>query len=119
MRITLVLPAALVLLGAAGPALASSCSEQIATIERRLDSAGAEQVTGKEPPGGPTSSHSDKALDHAPKGKPTDPATTASAGGVSEARDLIKKARAQDQAGDMKGCEDTMTQAKKKAGALP
>ncbi|KQO78383.1 MULTISPECIES: hypothetical protein [unclassified Methylobacterium] len=119
MRITTVLPAALILLGAAGPAVASSCSEQIATIERRLDSAGAEQVTGKEPPGGPTSSHSDKALDHAPKGKPTDPSTTASAGGVSEARDLIKKARAQDKAGDMKGCEDTMTEAKKKAGALP
>ena len=119
MRITTVLPAALILLGAAGPAFASSCSEQIATIERRLDSAGAEQVTGKEPPGGPTSSHSDKALDHAPKGKPTDPSTTASAGGISEARDLIKKARAQDKAGDMKGCEDTMTEAKKKAGALP
>ncbi|KQO74906.1 hypothetical protein ASG51_13495 [Methylobacterium sp. Leaf465] len=119
MRITTVLPAALILLGAAGPAVASSCSEQIATIERRLDSAGAEQVTGKEPPGGPTSSHSDKALDHAPKGKPTDPSTTASAGGISEARDLIKKARAQDKAGDMKGCEDTMTEAKKKAGALP
>ncbi|KQP90818.1 MULTISPECIES: hypothetical protein [unclassified Methylobacterium] len=119
MRITLALPAALILLGTAGPVLASSCSEQIATIERRLDSAGAEQVTGKEPPGGPTSSHSDKALDHAPKGKPTDPSTTASAGGVAEARDLIKKARAQDKAGDMKGCEDTMTEAKKKAGALP
>jgi len=28
------------------PALASSCAEQIATIERRLDSAGAVQVTG-------------------------------------------------------------------------
>jgi hypothetical protein len=119
MRISFVLPAALVLLGAASPVLASSCSEQIATIERRLDSTGAEQVTGKEPAGGPTTSHSSKALDQAPKGKPTDPTTTASAGGVSEARDLIKKARAQDKAGDMKGCEDTMTEAKKKAGALP
>ena len=119
MRIHFVLPAALVLLGAAGPALASSCSEQIATIERRLDSAGAEQVTGKEPPGGPTSSHSDKALDKAPNVKPTDPSAKASAGGVAEARDLITKARAQDKAGDMKGCEDTMTEAKKKAGALP
>src|SRR4051812_8942410 len=107
MLIHVVLPAALALLGTAGPVLASSCAEQIATIERRLDSAGAEQVTGKEPPGGPTSSHSDKALDAAPEGKPTDPTTTASAGGVAEARDLIKKARAQDKAGDMKGCEDT------------
>jgi hypothetical protein len=119
MRITLVLPAALVMLGAASPVSASSCSEQIATIERRLDSTGAEQVTGKEPPGGPTSSNSAKALDKAPNVKPTDPTTAASAGSVEEARDLIKKARAQDKAGDKKGCEDTMTEVKKKAGALP
>ena len=119
MRITLVLPATLVMFGAASSVLASSCSEQIATIERRLDSAGAEQVTGKEPPGGPTSSHSPKALDKAPDVKPTEPATTASAGGVAQARDLMKKARAQDKAGDKKGCEDTMTEVKTKAGALP
>lgn len=119
MRICLVLPAALVMLGTAGPVLASSCSEQIATIERRLDSTGAEKVTGKEPAGGATSSNSPKALDKAPNVKPTDPSTTASAGGVSEARALIKKAREQDQAGDTKGCEDTMTKAKEKAGALP
>jgi hypothetical protein len=119
MRITFVLPAALVMFGATGPVFASSCSEQIATIERRFDSAGAEQVTDKEPPGGPTSSHSAKALDKAPGVKPTDPGATASAGGIEEARNLIKKARAQDKAGDMKGCEDTMTEVKKKAGALP
>jgi len=119
MRLRIVLSAALVMLGATGPVLASSCTEQIATIERRLDSVGAEQVTGKEPPGGPTTSNSAKALDKPPAGKPTDPSTTASAGGVSEARDLIKKARAQDKAGDTKACEDTMTQVKEKAGALP
>lgn len=119
MRLRIVLPAALVMLGSVAPAFASSCSEQIATIERRLDSTGAEKVTGKEPPGGPTSSNSPKALDKAPNVKPTDPDATATAGGVAEARVLMKKARAQDQAGDMKGCEDTMTQAKEKAGALP
>jgi hypothetical protein len=119
MQVRYILPAALVLLGSAGPVLASSCTDQIATIERRLDSVGAEKVTGKEPAGGPTSSHSAKALDQPPAGKPTDPSTTASAGGVSEARDLIKKARAQDKAGDTKACEDTMTQVKEKAGALP
>jgi len=38
---------------------------------------------------------------------------------VKEARELIEKARAQEKAGDQKGCEDTMTKAKEKAGALP
>ena len=119
MRITLVLPSALVILGAASPVSASSCSEQIATIERRLDSTGAEQVTGKEPPGGPTSSNSPKALEMAPKVKPTDPSAKPTSSGVSEARELITRAKAQDAAGDAKGCETTMTQAKEKAGALP
>jgi hypothetical protein len=100
-------------------ALASSCSEQIATIERRLDSAGAEKVTGEEPPSGATSSNSPKALDASPNVKPTDPKARSSAAGVKEARDLIEKARAQDKAGDKKGCEDTMSKAKEKAGALP
>lgn len=104
---------------AAGPALASSCAEQIATIERRLDSTGAEAVTGTVPPGGPTSSHSPKALDAPPAGKPTDPSVKPSASGIGEARSLVARARAQDKAGDAKGCEDTMTQAKEKAGALP
>ncbi|NEU14098.1 hypothetical protein G3T14_18470 [Methylobacterium sp. BTF04] len=119
MRISLVLPAALVMLGAVGPAFASSCGEQIATIERRLDSTGAEKVTGIEPAGGATSSNSPKALDKTPNVKPTDPTTTATAGGISEARDLIKTARAQDKAGDETGCNDTMTKVKQKAGALP
>ena len=119
MRHLLMIPLALMALATAGPALASSCSEQIATIERRLDSAGAEKVTGKEPPGGPTSSNSPKALDASPNVKPSDPQAKSTAAGVKEARDLIEKARAQDKAGDMKGCEDTMTKAKEKAGALP
>lgn len=119
MRISLGLPTAFLMFASIGPVMASSCSDQIATIERRLDSTGAEQVTGKDPAGGATSSNSPKALDKAPNVKPTDPATTASAGGISEARDLLKKARAQDKSGDVKGCEDTMTQVKEKAGALP
>lgn len=100
-------------------ALASSCSEQIATIERRLDSAGAEKVTGKEPPGGPTSSNSPKALDKPPAVKPSDRKAQPTAAGIREARELIQKARAQDKTGDEKGCNDTMTKAKEKAGALP
>lgn len=119
MRMTFVFTAALTMSALAGPALASTCSEQIATIERRLDSAGADAVTGSTPPGGPTSSNSPKALDKPPSGKPTDPAAQATASGVEQARDLVRQARAQDAAGDRKGCEDTMTRAKEAAGALP
>ncbi|GJD97412.1 hypothetical protein [Methylobacterium iners] len=119
MRLATGLSAVLIALATTGSAYASSCTEQIATIERRLDSAGAERVTGKEPPGGPTSSGSDKALAQPPGGKPTDPSTTASVSGIKEARELIAKAKTQDKAGDVKGCEDTMTKAKEQAGALP
>ena len=119
MRHLLMIPLATMALVTGGSALASSCSEQMATIERRLDSTGAEKVTGKEPPGGPTSSNSPKALDASPGVKPTDPKAKSTAAGVKEARDLIEKARAQDKAGDKKGCEDTMTKVKEKAGALP
>ena len=89
MRLATGLPAILIALASTGATYASSCSEQIATIERRLDSAGAERVTGKEPAGGTTSSASPKALDQPPGGKPSDPATTASVSGIKEARDLI------------------------------
>ncbi|MBX9930983.1 MAG: hypothetical protein K2Y56_05530 [Methylobacterium sp.] len=117
MRLVLGLAAALVTI--AGPALATQCADQIATIERRLDSAGAASVTGTVPPGGTTSSNSPKALEMAPNVKPTDPSAKPTSSGVSEARDLIKRAKAQEAAGDAKGCEATMTQAKEKAGALP
>ncbi|WP_084673983.1 hypothetical protein [Methylobacterium sp. WSM2598] len=117
--LVLVLATAASILANAPGAQASSCSEQIATIERRLDSAGAERVTGREPPGGPTSSNSPKALDKPPEAKPSDRTLQPSASGVQEARELIRKARAQQQAGDEKGCNDTMTRAKEKAGALP
>ena len=118
MRLVHALSATL-LLAAATPALASSCSEEIATLDRRLGSAGAETVTGKETPGGATSSNSDKALDKPPAGKPSDPATTATAGGVRQARDLVEKARAEEKAGQAEACRDTIMQAKEKAGALP
>lgn len=119
MRLSLSLTATLLAVSVAGPALATPCADQIATIERRLDSAGATAVTGTVPPGGPTSSHSEKALDAPPAGKPTDPSTRPTASGVEGARELIRRAKAQDAAGDAKGCETTMTEAKEKAGALP
>ncbi|MCJ2114928.1 hypothetical protein ACFZ8E_12180 [Methylobacterium sp. HMF5984] len=118
MRLVHAVSAALLLVSAA-PAFASSCSEEIATLERRLDSAGAEKVTGKEPAGGTTSSNSDKALSAPPGGKPSDPSTTSTAGGVKEARDLVEKARGEDKAGKADACRDTIMKAKEKAGALP
>lgn len=113
------LSTSLLAVSVAGPALATPCADQIATIERRLDSAGATAVTGTVPPGGPTSSHSGKALDAPPAGKPTDPAARPTASGVDGARELIRRAKAQDAAGDARGCEATMTEVKEKAGALP
>ena len=112
MRMSRVLPAGLILLSALGPALAdTSCHEEVTTLERRLDSAGAASVTGKEPAGGTTSSNSPKALDKAPSAKPTDADAKSTAGGVQEARSLLTQARQKDQAGDAEGCRSTMMQA--------
>ncbi|MEN3209239.1 hypothetical protein PUR23_04210 [Methylorubrum populi] len=119
MRIALSLPITLAALLAASPALAVNCKDDIATVERRLNSAGAEQVTGKEPPGGPTSSNSPKALDKPPEGAPSDPSTKPTKAGVEEARKLLAKAKEQDKAGQETACQDTMTKVKEKAGALP
>lgn len=96
-------------------AAATPCAEQIATIERRLESPGATAVTG----GTPTTQGSPKALPAPPATKPSDPATVPDAGRIAEARGLIAKAREQDRAGNERGCEDTMTQAKERIGALP
>ncbi len=104
---------------APGPALAVSCKDDISTVERRLNSAGAEQVTGKEPPGGVTSSNSPKALDKPPAGAPSDPSTKPTKAGVEEARTLLAKAKEQEKAGQETACQDTMTKVKEKAGALP
>ncbi|GEP08617.1 hypothetical protein [Methylobacterium gnaphalii] len=120
MRIAIAVPVALsALLAGSLPAFAISCKEEIATIERRLNSSGAAEVTKKEPPGGTTSSDSAKALDKPPSGKPSDPAVQPSAAGVEEARKLIDTARSQEKAGQEQACQDTMTKAKQKAGALP
>ena len=118
MRFWSVLPAVAVILTAA-PALAISCKDDIAAIERRLNSAGAEKASGQKPPGGSTSSNSPKALDKQPAGQPSDPDAKPTAGGVEDAKTLLEKAKAQQQAGDDRACQDTMTQVKEKAGALP
>ena len=119
MRMIQITTAAAVLLSGVAPALAVSCKDDISTIERRLNSAGAEKVTGTTPPGGAASAGSPKALDKQPSGEPTDPNAKPSAGGVSEAKALLEKARTQDKAGDEKACQETMTKVKETAGALP
>ena len=67
--------AAIVLMGSVAPAVAVTCKDDISAIERRLNSAGAEKVTGKTPTGGATSSNSPKALDKQPSGEPSDSST--------------------------------------------
>lgn len=119
MRYALSLPVAVMALVAAGPALAVTCKDDISTVERRLNSAGAEQVTGQEPAGGATSSNSPKALDKPPAGAPSDPSTKPTKAGVEEARKLLAKAKEQDKAGQEAACQATITQVKEKAGALP
>ncbi|GJD39625.1 hypothetical protein OICFNHDK_2087 [Methylobacterium bullatum] len=114
-----VLVPALVFTAIAGPAFASACSDQIATIERRLNSSGAVSVTGTASADGKVASNPSMGLDAPPGGKPTDPSTTPNAKSVDHARHLIEQARKQEAAGDAKGCENTMTEAKKAAGSLP
>ncbi|WP_420813103.1 hypothetical protein [Methylobacterium currus] len=99
----------------ATPAAATPCAEQIATIERRLESPGAAAVTGDTP----TTQGSPKALAAPPAGRPSDPATAPQAGRIAEARGLIGTARDQDRAGNAQACNDTMTRAKALIGALP
>jgi hypothetical protein len=106
-------------LAAATPALATPCSDEVDTLQRRLDSAGAAAVTGTTPPGGPTSSNSPKALDTPPALTKSDASVKPTAAGVDEAKKLVAQARQQDKAGDAQACRDTIMKAKEKAGALP
>ncbi|GJE15384.1 hypothetical protein [Methylobacterium marchantiae] len=110
---------ALLLTLVASPVLASACSDQIATIERRLNSSGAVSTTGTASADGTVASNPSQGLKAPPAGKPTDASTTPNNASVDKARGLIEQARKQDAAGDEKGCENTMTEAKKAAGSLP
>lgn len=110
--------AALVLM-AASPTSATPCADEVSTLQRRLDSAGATAVTGKTPPGGTTTSNSDKALASPPSLTQSDAGVKPTASGVEEAKTLVAKASAEDKAGDADACRETIRQAKAKAGALP
>lgn len=119
MKLRLVLALAAVATAAAAPALATPCADEVSTLERRLNSAGAAEVTGTTPPGGPTSSGSDKALATPPKLTPADKDVKPTAAGVEEAKKLVAQAREEDKAGKAEECRQTIMKAKEKAGALP
>ena len=100
------------------PALASSCAEQIGTIERRLDSAGAIQVTGLQE-GHTLRAGSPRGIQAARLDAPSDLAMVSTAAHVAEARTLILRAGSEDRNGDKRACENTMSEAKGMIGALP
>lgn len=110
--------AALVLVTAPLPALASSCAEQIGTIERRLDSAGAIQVAGLQP-GHTVRTGSPRGVSTVRLDAPSDPETVSTADHVAIARTLIIRATDEDRRGDQRACENTMSEAKGMIGALP
>lgn len=110
--------AALVLAAAPLPALASSCAEQIGTIERRLDSAGAIQVSGLQP-GHTLRTGSPRGVGTVRLDAPSDPETVSTADHVAIARTLIIRATDEDRRGDQRACENTMSEAKGMIGALP
>lgn len=119
MTLRLALALAAVAAATAGPALATPCADEVSTLERRLNSAGAAEVTGTTPPGGTTSSNSPKALDTPPKLTPGDKNVKPTASGVEEAKKLVAQAREEDKAGKAEECRQTIMKAKEKAGALP
>ncbi|KAA0122363.1 hypothetical protein CIW48_19085 [Methylobacterium sp. P1-11] len=115
------IPATITILAAALaplPALASSCAEQIGTIERRLDSAGAVQVTGLQA-GHTLRTGSLRGVQAARRDAPSDPALVSTADGVANARILIVRAVDEDRRGDKRACENTMSEVKGMIGALP
>lgn len=100
------------------PALASSCAEQIGTIERRLDSAGAIEVTGLQE-GQVVRTGSLRGLTTVRLDDPSDPEIVSTADHVAIAKTLIIRAADEDRRGDKRACENTMSEAKGMIGALP
>lgn len=100
------------------PALASSCAEQIATIERRLDSAGAVEIAGLQPVRS-LQTGSPRGVQAARLDAPSDPSMVPTAGGMAVARTLMHRAGDEGRRGDQRACEDSMTEARGMIGALP
>jgi hypothetical protein len=117
MRLVKILAAVLLVLSPF-PALASSCAEQIGTIERRLDSPGAIQVAGLRD-GHAIRTGSPRGIATAHLDAPSDPEAVSTSDHVAVARTLIVRASDEDRRGDKRACENTMTEAKGMIGALP
>lgn len=100
------------------PAFASSCAEQIGTIERRLDSAGAIEIAGLQD-GHTIRTGSPRGVTTVRLDAPSDPDTVSTADHVAIARTLIVRATDEDRRGDKRACENTMSEAKGMIGALP
>src|SRR5215211_5377088 len=106
--------AALISLSAllAAPALAQTpCAEQIATIERRLNSEGAVAVTGARPSGQAPVEGSPKALPAPPAVRSSTDAPAPTPERIAAARVSIDKARSFDRQGNAQACNDAMTEA--------
>lgn len=100
------------------PAMASSCAEQIGTIERRLDSAGAVRITGLQN-GHTLRTGSPRGISTARLDDPSDLEMISTPDHVATARTLIIRAADEDRRGDQRACENTMSEAKGMIGALP
>lgn len=113
-------PATITILAALAPlqVLASSCAEQIGTIERRLDSAGAVQVTGLQA-GHTLRTGSPRGVQAARLDAPSDPVLVSTPERVARAKTLIVRAADEDRRGDRRDCENTMSEVKGMIGALP
>jgi hypothetical protein len=104
----------------AAPALAQTpCAEQIATIERRLNSEGAVAVTGSHEPAGPGAGRGLAEGVPAPAGTSSTDAPAPTRERIAAARAAIEKARGFDRQGNTQACNDAMTEAKQLIGPLP
>lgn len=99
-------------------AIASSCAEQIGTIARRLNSAGAAQVAGLQT-SDTLRTGSPRAVEGVRIGAPSDVDMVSTADHVSSDRALIVRAADEDRRGDKRACEKIMSEAKGMIGALP
>ena len=85
-------------------AIASSCAEQIGTIARRLNSAGAAQVAGLQT-SDTLRTGSPRAVEGVRIGAPSDVDMVSTADHVSSDRALIVRAADEDRRGDKRACE--------------
>ncbi len=116
MRLTAIVLSVATLVSIAPAFAASECGMQIQAIERRMNSKGASEVTGK-PMSPDSKAQASNADGQAPA--PANPAQAATPQKMKAAQAMIDKAKTQDQAGDKNGCEVTMMEAQKAMGAVP